>query len=49
MGILSQSSGCQEFCTARTTRSGCGIMIVTRPSALHRPVMPPGEPLGLAG
>ena len=44
-----QPSGCHEFCTARTTRSGCGIMIVTRPSSLVRPVIPSGEPLGLAG
>lgn len=43
------SSGRQEFCTARNTRSGCGIMMVTRPSRLVRPVMPRGEPLGLAG
>src|SRR5690606_39436713 len=44
-----QSSGYQEFCTARKTRSGCGIMMVTRPSRVVRPVMPRGEPLGLAG
>lgn len=44
-----QPSGCQEFCTARTTLSGCGIMIVTRPSRLVRPVIPSGEPFGLAG
>jgi len=43
------SSGFQEFCTARNTRSGCGIMMVTRPSRLVRPVIPRGEPLGLAG
>ncbi len=43
------SSGRQEFCTARNTRSGCGIMMVTRPSRLVRPVIPRGEPLGLAG
>lgn len=45
----SHSSGRQEFCTARNTRSGCGIMMVTRPSRLVRPVMPRGEPFGLAG
>ena len=28
-----QSSGCQEHCTVRNTRSGCGIRIVKRPSA----------------
>lgn len=44
-----QSSERHEFCTARNTRSGCGIMIVTRPSRLVRPVMPRGEPFGLAG
>lgn len=44
-----QSSGRQEFCTARNTRSGCGIMMVTRPSRLLSPVMPRGDPLGLAG
>ena len=41
--------GYQEFCTVRYTRSGCGIMMVTRPSALQRPVIPCGAPLGLAG
>src|SRR5690606_37101216 len=44
-----QSSGRHEFCTARNTRSGCGIMMVTRPSRLVRPVIPRGEPFGLAG
>ena len=44
-----QPSGRQVHCTARTTRSGCGIMMVKRPSALVRPVMPSGEPFGLAG
>ena len=42
-------SGCQEFCTVRNTRSGCGIRIVARPSRLVRPVMPAGEPFGFAG
>ena len=31
------------------SRSGCGIMARWRPSGLHRPAMPCGEPLGLAG
>ena len=44
-----QSSERHEFCTARNTRSGCGIMIVTRPSRLVKPVIPRGEPFGLAG
>ena len=39
--------GCQEFCTVRNTRSGCGIRMVTRPSRLVRPVMPRGEPFGI--
>ena len=29
-----QSRGCHEFCTVRNTRSGCGIRIVKRPSAV---------------
>ena len=29
------------------TRSGCGIMIVTRPSSLDRPQIPSVEPFGL--
>ena len=41
--------GSQEYCTARMVRSGCGIMIVTRPSGVVRPVTPASEPLGLAG
>ena len=45
----SHSGGRQLSCTTRKTRSGWGIMIVTRPSALDRAVTPPGEPLGLAG
>jgi len=44
-----QSSERHEFCTARNTRSGCGIMMVTRPSRLVKPVIPRGEPFGLAG
>lgn len=44
-----QPGGDQACCTLRTTRSGCGIRIVTRPSAEHSPAMPSGEPFGLAG
>lgn len=44
-----QASGCQECCTVRNTRSGWGIRRVTRPSRVVSPVMPSGEPLGLAG
>lgn len=44
-----QSSGRHECCTALNTRSGCGIIIVKRPSSLVRPVIPSGEPFGLAG
>ena len=44
-----QPYGCQEFCTARNTRSGCGIMIEKRPFGVVRPVMPCGEPFGLSG
>jgi hypothetical protein len=41
--------GCQDICTVRRTRSGCGMTIVKRPSDVVSPVMPPGEPLGLYG
>jgi hypothetical protein len=44
-----QFSGCQDICTVRKTRSGCGIMIVKRPSAVVTAVKPPGEPFGLYG
>ena len=44
-----QPSGAQLICALRYTRSGCGIMMVTRPSALLTPAMPCGEPLGLSG
>ena len=44
-----QLSGCQELATVRNTRSGCGIMMVARPSALVTAVIPSGEPLGLTG
>ena len=43
------SRGAQEFCIVRNTRSGCGMTEVTRPSALHTPATPAGEPLGLYG
>jgi hypothetical protein len=43
------SAGCHDSCAVRNTRSGCGIMIVTRPSALQRPAIPCGEPFGFAG
>ena len=41
--------GRQEYCTARKTRSGWGMKIVTRPSRVVSAVMPPGEPFGLYG
>lgn len=44
-----QSFGAQLKLAARRVRSGCGIMIVARPSRLLRPAMPSGEPLGLSG
>ena len=44
-----QSLGCQDICTVRNTRSGCGIMMVKRPSGVVTPVRPSGEPLGLSG
>ena len=43
------SSGCHELLTVRKTRSGCGIMMATRPSVLERAVMPRAEPFGFAG
>jgi ADP-ribosyl-[dinitrogen reductase] hydrolase len=42
-----QPSGCHDICAVRNTRSGCGIMIVNRPSAVVRPATPAGEPFGL--
>src|SRR5690606_3783521 len=42
-----QPAGCQECCTVRNTRSGCGMNDRKRPSRLLMPVMPTGEPLGL--
>ena len=44
-----QARGRHENCTARKTRSGCGMKIVTRPSGVVSAVMPPGEPFGLSG
>ena len=44
-----QDCGCQEFCVVRATRSGCGIIMVARPSSLLSPQMPPAEPFGFAG
>jgi hypothetical protein len=44
-----QSSGCQECWTVRNTRSGWGMMTVTRPSALVTPVTPQAEPFGVHG
>ena len=43
------SRGCQDSCTVRWLRSGCGIMIVKRPSGVVTEVTPPIEPLGLSG
>lgn len=43
------ASGCHDICTLRKTRSGCGIRIENRPSAVVSPVIPCGEPLGLYG
>ena len=34
--------GAHESCAVRQTRSGCGIRIVNRPSAVVRPVIPSG-------
>ncbi len=42
-------SGRQEFCAYRNERSGCGMVMVTRPSALVTAAMPNGDPLGFAG
>ena len=44
-----KSLGCHDICTVRKTRSGCGIMIVKRPSGVVTPVIPCGEPFGLYG
>ena len=42
-----EPGGDQDIWTLRNTRSGCGMTMVKRPSGVVRPVMPPGEPLGL--
>ena len=42
-------SGRHDSCAARYTRSGCGIRMLKRPSAVVKPVSPPAEPLGLSG
>ena len=42
-------AGDQDRFTVRTTRSGWGIIRVTRPSSLVTPVMPAGLPLGFCG
>ena len=39
--------GCQELDTVLKTRSGCGIMMVNRPSSLVNAVNPKSEWLGL--
>src|SRR5690606_41244799 len=44
-----QSFGTQDCCTTRNTRPGCGILMVTRPSGVVKPVAARGEPFGLAG
>ena len=38
-----QPSGCQDIWTVRKTRSGCGMTIVKRPSAVVTPVIPRGR------
>jgi hypothetical protein len=45
----SRRCGAHDICSVRAVRSGCGIMIGMRPSAVVKPVAPPGEPFGLAG
>ena len=47
--IHPHSLGAQECCTVRCTRSGCGINIVTRPSADVAPAIPATEPFGFIG
>ena len=44
-----QASGCHESSNARWLRSGCGIMIVKRPSVVVTEVRPPAEPFGFIG
>ena len=43
------SRGCHDSCTVRNTRSGCGMIAVTRPSGVVTAAMPRGEPFGFAG
>ena len=47
--LSAQSSGCQLICAVRNTRSGCGIMMVARPSVDVTPAMACGEPFGFSG
>ncbi len=42
-------AGRHESCTERKPRSGCGIMIVARPSSVVKPVRPSSLPFGLNG
>ena len=44
-----KASPLNESCEARKPRSGCGIMIVARPSFDVKPVRPPAEPFGFHG
>ena len=49
-GPYSPHSGArQEFCMLRKMRSGCGIMMVKRPSSLQNPLSPSAEPFGFSG
>jgi len=49
-GVLpSQAFGQNDPDTPAIVRSGCGIRMVTRPSALVTEAMPAGEPFGFAG
>ena len=45
----SHSAGRHDICETRKTRSGCGIITATRPSAEQNPAPPPAEPFGLSG
>ena len=45
----SHSAGRHDICETRKTRSGCGIITATRPSAEQKPAPPPAEPFGLSG
>jgi hypothetical protein len=44
-----QSSGRHDKFAASAARSGCGIIIVKRPSGVVNAVIPCGDPFGLAG